>query len=171
MRAAPATARPRRRIAPYWVGRARDEDFERLHGRVRRLGAVSAIALGITWWLSREVEGAGFAEHSALIAGWVLMPATLAASLVDSRMRFLLAIPATLISLAVMRLAWLEFPSAGWTLLAAGLLLGSLLGTWFWFRWAPVPPALEEPFGPGRKALVAVHVTMVVVGMVLVAAG
>ncbi len=172
MRAAPVTAGPRRgRLTAKWIGSARDEEFERLHGRVRRLATVSAVALGIVWWLSCEVDGAGLGEHAALIAGWLLMRATLVASLFDARARFLLALPASLVSLAVVRLAWLEFPSAGWTSLALGILLGGVLGAWCWFRWAPLPAALEDPSGPGRRALIAVHVTLIVAGILLVAAG
>jgi hypothetical protein len=59
----------------------------------------------------------------------------------------------------------------GWLLVAAGLLLGDLMGGWFWFRWVPVPDALNEPFSLGRWRLIAVHVALICVGLALAAFG
>jgi hypothetical protein len=55
----------------------------------------------------------------------------------------------------------------GWVLIAVGLLLGGLLGGWFWFRWAPVPRVLDEPFAPARWWLIAVHVGFICAGLVV----
>jgi hypothetical protein len=60
---------------------------------------------------------------------------------------------------------------AGWVLVTAGILLGGVLGGWFWFRWLPVPASLDAPFAPGRWVLVAVHVSMIVAGLALVMVG
>jgi hypothetical protein len=78
-----------------------------MHGRIRRLAAVSSIALGGLWWLSLDVDGAGTGVHIALAAGWVLMPSVLWASLFAARLRYALALPSSLVSLAVLRLAFL----------------------------------------------------------------
>jgi hypothetical protein len=43
-----------------------------------------------------------------------------------------------------------------------------LMGAWFWFRMLPVPAALDDPAAAGRWALIAMHVTLIVTGLVLV---
>jgi hypothetical protein len=60
--------------------------------------------------------------------------------------------------------------AAGWALVAGGALVGDMLGLWFWFRLFPVPPALRDPFSLGRWTLVAVHVALIVSGLLLVGA-
>ena len=57
----------------------------------------------------------------------------------------------------------------GWLLILAGIMLGGLMGLWFWFRVLPVPPALDAPDGVGRWAIIAVHVGLIVVGIALAA--
>ncbi len=59
----------------------------------------------------------------------------------------------------------------GWLLVTTGVFLGGLLGIWFWFRLIPVPAALDDPFSTGRWALIGIHVTSIVVGLALIAAG
>jgi hypothetical protein len=51
----------------------------------------------------------------------------------------------------------------------AGILLGSLLGLWFWYRLLPVPASLDDPFSPGRWTLVTAHIALIVVGLALAA--
>lgn len=163
-------AQSRQRAGPGWAGARHDPTFERLHPRVRRLAVVSSIALGLVWWLSLDVSGAGALERWGLLAGWVLMPATLVASLFDAWARFAVGVPASLVSLVALRLTWLEFPSAGWMLLAAGVLLGGMLGMWSWFRWAPIPAMFRAPYGRGRRALIAVHVALTAAGIAAIVA-
>ena len=57
----------------------------------------------------------------------------------------------------------------GWLLILVGVLLGGLMGLWFWLRVAPVPDALDAPDGAGRWAVIAVHVGLVVAGIALAA--
>jgi hypothetical protein len=56
-------------------------------------------------------------------------------------------------------------------LIAVGLLLGGVAGGWLWFRWAPVPDRLHNPFSAARWGLIAVHVGLVCIGLVLAALG
>ena len=57
----------------------------------------------------------------------------------------------------------------GWLLILVGVVLGGLMGLWFWFRVVPVPTALDAPDGAGRWAIIAVHVGLIVVGIALAA--
>jgi hypothetical protein len=140
--------------------------------RVLRLTAVSSVALGIVWALAIATLEAPPAVHVALLAGWFLMPAILAASIAEPRLRYGLAVPATLVTVALIAVAirWLpEEPlgAVGWLLLLAGIGLGGVLGMWLWYRLAPVPVELRDPFGPARWRLIGVHVGLLVVGAVL----
>jgi hypothetical protein len=104
------------------------------------------------------------------------MPATLFASLLVPALRRWLIVPATLITAPVVAIGvgWLPGrPAAdlGWALIAGGLLLGGVLGGWFWFRWAPVPVVCADPFGGVRWGLIAVHVGLICVGLALAALG
>ena len=49
----------------------------------------------------------------------------------------------------------------------AGILLGSVLGLWFWYRVLPVPAALDDPFSPGRWTLIGIHIALIVLGLML----
>lgn len=51
----------------------------------------------------------------------------------------------------------------------AGVLMGGVLGLWFWFRLVPVPRFLDDPFSPGRWALVTAHIILIVAGLGLIA--
>jgi hypothetical protein len=100
------------------------------------------------------------------------MPATLFASLARPRLRYALVAPASLVgfSLLAISIAWLPAglpPALGWMLMTAGVTLGGMLGSWFWFRLLPVPPALDDPYSPGRWALIGIHVAMIVLGIAL----
>ncbi len=111
---------------------------------------------------------------AALIGGWVLMPAILVASLRQPRFRYGLVVPASLVSLGLLAIVigWLPAGGAaatGWVLLTAGVWLGGALGLWLWYRLAPVPAALDDPFSSGRWALVGLHVGLIVLGFVLAA--
>jgi len=143
-------------------------------GRVRRLGTVSLVALGLVWGLSVTTLDAPAPVDVVLAAGWALMPLTLFASLARPVIRYALVIPSTLVSLGLLAIVIWWLPSvpiaaAGWVLVTAGVLLGGVLGLWFWYRLLPVPAALDDPFSRGRWTLIAVHVSLIVVGLVLAA--
>ena len=148
----------------------------RFSGRVRRLGTVSLVAPGLIWWLASTRLSVPPPVLTVLLAGWWLMPATLFASIPYPALRPLLVAPATLITAPVLAIVvwWLPDQFAariGWVLIAAGLALGGVIGGWFWFRWAPVPVALHDPFAPARWVLIAIHVVLISAGLVLVALG
>jgi hypothetical protein len=148
-----------------------DPHFER---RIRRLAVVSAIALGLICGLAVATLDAPAAVAALLGAGWLLMPATLAASVPRPRLRYALVLPATLVSLGLLAICvgWLPgdpAAAAGWLLLTAGIAVGGGLGLWFWFRLLPVPARLDDPFSTGRWALIGIHVGLVVAGFGLAA--
>ena len=142
--------------------------------RVKRLGFVSMVALGLIWWLAVATTDVPARVGVALAAGWVLMPVILFASLRLPPLRYALVLPASLVGVGLLILVggWLPasgLAATGWLLVTAGIMLGGLLGAWFWFRLLPVPVALDEPFSPGRRALIAMHVALIVVGLILAA--
>jgi hypothetical protein len=150
-----------------------DRRFER---RIKRLAAVSAIALGLIWALVVNTLDAPPAVAAVFAAGWLLMPSTLVASLWRPRLRYGLVVPASLVSIGLLAvcLGWLpgDQPAAlGWFLMTAGVALGGGLGLWFWYRVLPVPARLDDPFSTGRWALVGAHILLVVVGLGLVVQG
>ncbi|MGH2408475.1 MAG: hypothetical protein ACRDF7_10410 [Candidatus Limnocylindrales bacterium] len=147
-------------------------DDRRIVGRVKRLAATSAVALGLIWALAVSTLAAPPAVGIALAAGWLLMPTTLIASLRRSDLRYGLIVPATLVSVALLAtcLGWLPatpIPALGWVLTTAGVLLGGGMGVWLWFRVMPVPAALDDPSSAWRWRLIAVHVGLIVVGVAL----
>jgi hypothetical protein len=150
-------------------------DDTRFLGRIRRLGLVSLIAPGLIWWLATRLAVPQPLLFT-LLAGWWSMPAVLFASIPFPSVRPLLIVPATLITAPVLAIVagWLPgrpVADFGWILIAVGLLLGGVLGGWFWFRWAPVPAALDYPFAPARWGLIAIHVGLICVGLVLAVLG
>jgi len=151
------------------IGRRRSGDgFSGLASRVARLAVTSVIALGLIFGLWSAARPGGMWAGAALGAGWALMPATLLLMLRAPRARFLLVVPATLVSAALAAIT-VAAREPGWAMIAVGVLLGGVLGGWFWFRLLPVPRPFRDPFGPGRWALIAAHVGLIVAGMALVA--
>jgi hypothetical protein len=141
---------------------------------VRRLGAVSLVAPGLIWWLAATRLVVPQPLLLALIAGWWLMPTTLFASIPYPSIRPLLIAPATLITVPVLVIvAWWSpvqpVAQAGWLLIATGLLLGGVLGGWFWFRWLPVPRVFDHPFAPARWGMIVIHVALICAGLLLAA--
>lgn len=148
-----------------------DRRFER---RVKRLTAVSAIALGLIWALSVATLEVPTTVGAALAAGWVLMPATLLVSLRYPKLRYGLVVPASLVSVGLLAicLGWLPddpIAAIGWVLMLVGIAVGGGLGLWFWYRLLPVPARFDDPFSKGRWALIGAHVLLVVGGFVLAA--
>ena len=139
-----------------------------MRARVVRLAATSVIALGVIFGLWSAARPGGTWAGAALGAGWALMPATLLFMLRAPRARYALVVPATLVTAALADIA-AAAREPGWAMIATGVLLGGVLGAWFWFQLLPVPRPLRDPFGPGRWALIAVHVGLIVAGIALVA--
>jgi hypothetical protein len=139
--------------------------------RVRRLAATSAVALGAIWLLAVTAVAAPPGANLSLLAGWILMPSILWLSLRRPMVRQALVVPSALVTLGLVAICLAPLsPVArvGWSVLLGGILLGDLLGLWFWFRALPVPTALEEPFGRARWAFIAAHVGLVVAGVSIV---
>lgn len=146
----------------------------RFRRRVVRLSIVSAVALGIIWWLATATPGIPAAVGLPFLAGWLLMPLTLVASLARPRLRYGLVVPTSLVSIGLLAVVVGWPPAegvalAGWVLMLLGVALGGGLGLWFWYRLLPVPAGLDDPFSPARWALVGLHIALTVAGMVLVA--
>lgn len=145
--------------------------------RVRRLARVSAVVLGIIWFLAiRTTEPHGAAIDGALLAGWVLMPTVLWISIHRPEIRPLVFLPSALVTVGLVALCLTALPDddvarGGWLLITGGILFGGFLGGWFWFRWFPVPASLDSPFSSPRWALIGAHVAMIVAGVALVALG
>jgi len=136
--------------------------------RVRRLSAVSSVALGVISLLALATTDVGWGAIALLVAGWITMPTLLAMSLERPQLRYLLVVPASIASIGLLFTATTfddpALAAIGWWLIAAGVWLGGALGAWFWFRWVPVPAALDDPFSTARWSLVAVHIALIVLG-------
>ena len=163
--------RLRRETRPVPVELSHDRRFRR---RVVRLTAISAVALGVVWGLAVSTLAPPPAVAATLLAGWILMPTILFASLTRPRLRYWLVVPASLVSLALSALVvgWMPeraAAAAGWVLMLAGVALGGGMGMWLWYRLLPVPVALDDPMSTGRWLLITVHVALVVSGMALAA--
>lgn len=148
----------------------------RVAGRIRRLAGTASIALGLIWYLAVATLDAPPAIGVALAAGWLSMPAILIASLERPLLRYALVIPSTLVGLPLLAIsiAWLPavpVAAAGWLLMTSGILMGGVLGLWFWYRLFPVPAALDDPMSSGRWMLIAVHIGLIVSGAALAATG
>ena len=154
----------------YPVELTADPGFAR---RIVRLAWVSVAALGIIWLLAWRTIPSLPAAHLQLALGWALMPSILALSLRWPRLRYALIIPSTLVAGSLVLICLYALPAAGaprlgWIFIAAGILLGGVLGIWFWFRWLPVPRTLTEPFSSARWGLIGLHVGLIAGGMLLV---
>ena len=145
--------------------------------RVIRLAATSVVALGLIWGLQFATLQTPAFVGVALAAGWALMPVLLIASLRWPITRYGLALPSTLVGVGLVAICLTALPQewgaarVGWLMTTAGVLMGGVLGLWFWFRLAPVPRFLDDPFSPGRWALVAAHIALIVVGLALIGYG
>jgi len=140
--------------------------------RIRRLIVISSVALGVIWGLA-FVDDADVWVLIALAIGWVTMPTILALSLHRPMLRYALLVPATAVSIGLigMTLTAPDSTDVGWLLITLGVLVGGTLGAWFWFRWLPVPRALDDPYGAPRVALVGLHTGLVLIGAAMVVAG
>jgi hypothetical protein len=140
--------------------------------RVRRLVAISAVALGVIWGLAFLEEPPAWIL-ALLALGWVSMPTVLAASLGRPLLRYALIVPAGAVSIGLigMVITAPEETATGWLLITSGILLGGFLGVWFWFRWLPVPRILDDPFGWPRVVLVGLHLALILIGAALVIVG
>ena len=142
--------------------------------RVIRLAATSVVALGLIWGFQFATLQAPVFVGICLAAGWLLMPVLLISSLRWPVARYGLALPSTLVGSGLIAICLTALPAewgaprVGWLMTTAGVLMGGGLGLWFWFRLAPVPCFLDDPFGPGRWTLVAVHIALIVVGLALI---
>jgi hypothetical protein len=146
----------------------------RIRARVARLAVVSVVALALVLSLAIATLDTWPMVVVALALGWATMPTILAWSYRRPGARYLLVVPASLVSLALVAVCLVtpvaSVPAAiGWAAMTSGVLLGGLLGIWFWYRLLPVPRALDDPLGRGRWELIALHVALVVVGGVLAA--
>ena len=144
-------------------------------GRVTRLALVSSIALGLIFILAVTTLEISLAIGIALATGWILMPVLLAVSLRRSAVRYLLVVPSALVSLGLLVIVVTGLPDdgaalVGWLLVTGGVLLGGLLGIWFWFRLIPVPAMFDDPFSKSRWTLIGAHITMIVIGLAFIAA-
>jgi hypothetical protein len=151
-------------------------DDRRMAGRVRRLARTAVVALGIIWWLAVSTLEAPPLVGVSLLLGWASMPAILLLSLRRPRLRYALVVPSSLVGIPLLGISGLFLPSSavaavGWLLLTAGILLGSAMGLWFWYRVLPVPRAMDDPFSAGRIALIGVHIALIVVGAALASTG
>lgn len=140
--------------------------------RVRRLAAVSVVALGVMWLLAVGNADTDLPAAALLAVGWVTMPAVLTASIRSPRLRLLLVVPASAVTVGLLLVARsVDLPAlarTGWWSITAGVMLGGLLGVWFWYRWMPVPRPLDDPFSAGRWVLIGIHVAAITIGAVLV---
>jgi hypothetical protein len=148
----------------------------RMTRRVKRLGATSAVALGLIWGLAVATLRVPVPIQAALAGGWIMMPAVLVASLWRPLIRYWLVVPSTLVGLALVAIAagWLPADPAaavGWSLITIGVLLGGVMGLWFWFRVVPVPGRLDDPSSSERWAVILLHVALITTGLLLVIAG
>jgi hypothetical protein len=141
--------------------------------RIVRLAITSGLVLPLIWFLAATTLDTHLVIRASLGGGWILMPSILGLSLKSPRLRYGLIVPSALVSVALLGICGTALPedklaSLGWLLVTGGILFGGVLGMWFWFRWAPVPSALVEPFSRGRWALIGVHISLIVAGLVLV---
>ncbi len=167
----PAASRPAGRVTPVELSADRQMAL-----RVKRLGLVSMVALGLIWGLAAARLGAPTWVNGMLAAGWVLMPTVLFASLARPRLRYALVLPASLVGIGLLAICagWLPsepLAAAGWWLMTAGIALGGGLGLWFWYRLVPVPDWLDDLNSAGRWGLIGLHIGLIVVGWGLAIAG
>ncbi len=145
-------------------------------GRVRRLSLVSAVALGAIWGIETYSLEAHPLVGYSLLAGWVAMPTVLVGSLWRPQIRMLVIVPSTLVTLGLLGICATALPAEGparlgWMLITGGVLFGAVLGAWFWYRWLPVPASLGDPSSSRRWTLIAIHIVLILSGLLLVLLG
>ena len=88
-------------------------------------------------------------------------------------LRYALLMPASAVSVGLIGMTLMapDSTDVGWLLITLGIVVGGTLGAWFWFRWLPVPRALNDPYGAPRVALVGLHTGLVLIGAAMVVAG
>jgi len=155
---------------PRTVEMSGDAAFAR---RVTRLAITSAMALALLAFFCHKTLDVPRAVTGSLVAGWALMPTILALSLRWPRARYAIFVPALLVTGGLIAICATALPvesiaRTGWLLTTAGILLGGVLGIWFWYRLAPVPTRLDDPFSRGRWILIGVHVTLIVAGLAMI---
>ena len=140
--------------------------------RVRRLVAISTVALGVIWGLAFVDDASAWILVFRVFA-LVSMPTILAAPQHQPSLRYALIVPATAVSVGLVGMVMIASDQTvtGWFLITGGILLGGFLGVWFWFRWLPVPRILDDPFDWPRVALVSLHLALVLAGAAFVAVG
>ncbi len=143
----------------------------RIRRRVRRLAVVSALALGLIWGLAVATTAAPVWVDVTLFAGWLSMPLVAGGEPPRRPVRYGLVVPSVLVSLGLLAIVIAGsspggLAGLGWLLILVGVLLGGLMGLWFWFRVVPVPVVLDAPDAAARWAIIAVHVGLIVVGIV-----
>lgn len=157
-----------------WWPRHRASNVPR--GRLVRLAATSAVALGIVLWLgATKLDDPHPVILLGLGVGWVLMPAGLMLTLYEPRWRLVLMAPSTALTASLVAANVTALPvhavgSVGWSVLTAGVFAGGLLGSWLWLGWAPIPDRLRNPYSRSRWSMVAAHVGMVASGLILIIA-
>ena len=106
--------------------------------RVVRLAATSVVALGLIWGFQAATLETNPFIVIGLAAGWALMPALLVASLRWPVVRYGLVLPSTLVSVGLVAICLTALPPdwdaarVGWLMTTAGVLMGGVLGLWFW---------------------------------------
>jgi hypothetical protein len=141
--------------------------------RVARLAITSAMALALLAFFCHKTLDVHPAVTGSLVAGWALMPTILALSLRWPRARYAIVVQALLVTGGLVAICATALPDdsiarTGWLLTTAGILLGGVLGIWFWYRLALVPARLDDPFSRGRWMLIGVHVTLIVAGLAMI---
>lgn len=151
-----------------------------MRGRLIRLAIVSAVALGVITLLAArtlsqasgiDMAGIGRLTVSVLLLGigWITMPFTLLLLLRRPRLRPLLFVPSTAITMGLLAVLTVA-PSLGWWLITVGILAGDVLGAWLWMELAPIPRALQNPLGPARWGLIGAHVAPILAGFAVLLA-
>jgi hypothetical protein len=156
-----------------------------LPARFLRLAGAAALTLPALAWLYTGLADGPDTERRVVLWGrWMFvggalgMPILLAAAAVGSvQLKYLLLLPADAIFAGTLVGAWLAGRRAhaleawGWRLVAAGMGLGLLLGTFAFEGPLTAPHFLADYTAPARRALRSVHVGAILLGMAGIAAG
>lgn len=134
-----------------------------MHGRLTRLSWVGATFLLLITVLAATRTTAQWWIVAMLGSGWLTMTPSLLATRHNPRHLSWVLVPSGLVATGLVGLCITALPAAmparvGWIMLTVGIWLGVALGLWLWFRLAPIPEVLRDPVGPGRWALITLHV-------------